>query len=273
MPWFILVFISLSLFVSCKKYERTNPLDNKGIYSKSESISKESVLKLIDFVEIPAGTFTMGSPSSEASRGLDEQQHVVTLSSFRMSQNEITFAQYDAFCTATGRSKPSDNGWGRGNRPVINISWNNAKAFADWVGCRLPTEAQWEYACRAGTTSPFNTGNNLTSNQSNFDGKYPYVGNTSDVFLNKTQPVGSYSSNAWGLNDMHGNVLEWCSDRYDSNYGTDSQTNPIGPSFGFYLVSRGGGWNQYAKHCRSSSRYPSNPSIGQNNLGFCLVAP
>jgi len=240
--------------------------------AKKSTIYKRNSVE-IEFVDIPAGTFTMGSPSTEVDRGTDEKQHQVTLSSFRMSKNEITFAQYDAFCYATGRSKPTDKGWGRGNRPVIYVSWEDAKAFADWMGCRLPTEAEWEYACRAGTTTPFNTGSNLTTNQANYDGNYPYNGYSKGVYLQKTQPVGSYPSNAWGLNDMHGNVWEWCSDWYESNYGTNSQTNPAGPSSGSFRVYRGGGWGNGARFSRSSYRSHLNPTYSYDSLGFRLVAP
>jgi sulfatase modifying factor 1 len=231
--------------------------------AKKSTIYKRNSVE-IEFVDIPAGTFTMGSPSNEADRGSDEQQHQVTLFAFKMSKNEITFAQYDAFCDATGRSKPRDKGWGRGNRPVINVTWNDAKAFADWMGCRLPTEAEWEYACRAGTTTPFNTGDNLTTDQANYD----YFN------LCKTQPVGSYPSNAWGLNDMHGNVWEWCSDWY-SDYDVFSQTNPTGPSSGSIRVYRGGSWfNNRVRRCRSSFR-PTffSPSMSDDGGGFRLVAP
>jgi len=230
--------------------------------AKKSTIYKRNSVE-IEFVDIPAGTFTMGSPSNEADRESDEQQHQVTLSAFKMSKNEITFAQYDAFCDFTGRSKPGDEGWGRGNRPVINVSWEDAKAFADWMGCRLPTEAEWEYACRAGTTTPFNTGNKLTLNNANYDSE-----------LEETQPVGSYPSNGWGLNDMHGNVWEWCSDWYESNYSSSSQTNPIGPSLGVSRVFRGGGWDGHERFCRSSDRndydFPWNSLV---DLGFRLVAP
>jgi sulfatase modifying factor 1 len=259
-------------------YVRAYARNSKGTSYGNEvsfttsNTNTSTMINGVEFVNIPAGTFTMGSPSNEVDRSSDEQQHQVTLSAFKMSKNEITFTQYDAFCDATGGTKPDDSGWGRGNRPVINVTWYDAKAFADWMGCRLPTEAEWEYACRAGTTTPFNSGNNLTTNQANYDGNNPYNGNPTGVYLGKTQSVGSYPSNAWGLNDMHGNVWEWCSDWYD-NYGTGSQTNPTGPSSGSHRVYRGGGWFYSARYCRSSLRDFGYPSSGFNGLGFRLVAP
>ena len=260
---------------STRYYVRAYATNLKGTsYGNEKSfITSALQIKGVEFVNIPAGTFTMGSPSSEVGRVTDEQQHKVTLSAFKMSINEITFSQYDAFCDATGRTKPSDEGWGRGNRPVINVSWGDAKAFADWMGCRLPTEAEWEYACRAGSTTPFNTGNNLTTDQANNDGNYPYNGNPKGVYLAKTQPVGSYPSNFWGLNDMHGNVWEWCSDWYDFNYSTSNQTNPKGPNTGTIRVVRGGSWFDGALHSRSSRRSYSIPSGSKSGIGFRIVFP
>jgi formylglycine-generating enzyme required for sulfatase activity len=216
----------------------------------------------MEWVAIPAGTFTMGSPSYETDRESREgPQHPVSLSGFKMSKYEVTFAQYDAFCDATGRQKPSDEGWGRGNRPVINVDWNDATAFAQWMGCRLPTEAEWEYACRAGTTTPFNTGSSLNSSQANFNSN-----------VGQTKPVGSYAPNAWGLHDMHGNVWEWCSDWY-GDYSSSPQTNPKGPSSGSYRVLRGGSWNYYGGGCRSAYRINYGPSGRYSFIGFRLVVP
>jgi formylglycine-generating enzyme required for sulfatase activity len=216
----------------------------------------------MEWVAIPAGTFTMGSPSYETDRVSDAgPQHPVSLSGFKMSKYEVTFAQYDAFCDATGRQKPSDEGWGRGNRPVINVDWNDATAFAQWMGCRLPTEAEWEYACRAGTTTPFNTGSSLNSSQANFNSN-----------VGQTKPVGSYAPNAWGLHDMHGNVWEWCSDWY-GDYSSSPQTNPKGPSSGSYRVLRGGSWNFYGGSCRSAGRGGHEPSNRYGGFGFRLVVP
>ena len=216
----------------------------------------------IEWVNIPGGTFTMGSPSYETDRGSDEgPQHSVTLSGFKMSKYEVTFAQYDAFCDATGRQKPYDYGWGRGNRPVIMVDWYDATAFAQWMGCRLPTEAEWEYACRAGTITPYHIGSFLNSSQANFNWYY-----------GPTKPVGSYAPNAWGLYDMHGNVCEWCSDWY-GDYSSGAQTNPKGPSSGSSRVLRGGSWYRNGGLCRSASRLNFGPFARNSIIGFRLVAP
>jgi sulfatase modifying factor 1 len=226
----------------------------------------------IEWVDIPGGTFTMGSPSNEADRDGNEKQHTITLDGFKISKYEVTFAQYDAFCEATNREKPSDEGWGRGNRPVIHVSWHDAKAFADYVGYALPTEAQWEYACRAGSTSPFNTGTCLSTNEANYNGNYPYATCNKGAYTRKTKPVGSYARNAWGLYDMHGNVSEWCADWYD-DYPTTAQRNPQGPSSGSYRVYRGGHWVSDAQRCRSAYRYFTTPNTNYYFIGFRLVSP
>jgi sulfatase modifying factor 1 len=231
----------------------------------------------MEWVDIPAGTFMMGSPDNEADRENDEVPHQVTLSGFKMSKYEVTFAQYDAFCEATGRSKPDDYGWGRGNRPVFNVSWNDAMAFADWMTMwvsthqpdnsvlmeriipRLPTEAEWEYACRAGTTTAYHTGSTLNASQANFNSN-----------VGQTKPVGSYPPNAWGLFDMHGNVSEWCSDWYES-YSFFSVTNPGGPASGWLRVLRGGSLGNYGRYCRSAYRFGFEPSYRNLNFGFRLV--
>jgi len=250
---------------------------------------------------IPAGTFTMGSPTNEVNRGKDETQHSVTLSAFRMSKYEITNAQYAAFLNAKSigsngiwSSAPaypsqtliysnsswgliySGNKWvpvaGYENHPVINVTWYGATEFATYVGGSLPTEAQWEYACRGGTTTPFHTGSCLSYMDANYNWSYPYNTCTNAVttYPGKTQAVGSYAPNAYGLYDMHGNVLEWCSDWYD-NYSTTAQTNPTGAATGSGRVFRGGDWYFSARNCRSAYRNYNTPDARSSDLGFRLV--
>ena len=229
---------------------------------------------IIEWVDIPAGTFIMGSPTNEVERNSDETQHQVILSAFKISKYEVTFEQYDAFCDATGREKREDDeDWGRSQRPVINVNWDDATAFAEWMGCRLPTEAEWEYACRAGSTTPFNTGNNLTTSQANFDGNYPYKNYTKGQYREKTLPVGSFDSNAWGLYDMHGNVWEWCNDWYGSDYYNSSPpNNPSGPSTGQGRVARGGAFDDDAGSCRAARRNYPDSSYRDYFLGFRLAS-
>ena len=216
------------------------------------------IMSSIDWATIPAGSFLMGSNLKEINRVSDETQHRVTLSGFKMSKYEVTFEQYDAFCEATNRELP-DEGWGRGQHPVINVSWDDATDYATWMGCRLPTEAEWEYACRAGSTSSFNTGKSLSTNQAKIEG-------------NETNEVGSFAANAWGLFDMHGNVSEWCSDWYGP-YPSTAQTNPKGPKIGTGRVYRGGSWGDGANRSRAAYRSNSHPENSYSNLGFRLVLP
>jgi formylglycine-generating enzyme required for sulfatase activity len=225
----------------------------------------------IEWVNIPSGTYTMGSDTNEVGRSNDETQHQITLNAFKMSKYEITFEQYDLFCVATNREKPDDKGWGRGNRPVMNVSWDDANAFAKWMGCRLPTEAEWEYACRAGTKTPFNSGISLKSTQLNFDTNYFKSNFTEGENKDKTLPVGSFSPNTWGLYDMHGNVWEWCSDWY-GDYLTTIQNNPKGPISGSNRVIRGGCWLPNTYFCRSAYRYSYPPDRSNFSIGFRIVS-
>ncbi len=168
------------------------------------------------------------------------------------------------------------------NHPVLHVSWNDAVGYCAWLSkqtgkkFRLPTEAEREYACRAGTTTPFNSGNNLTTDQANYDGNYPYNNNPKGVYRQNTVAVNSFAPNAWGLYNMHGNVLEWCNDWYGGTYYDDCKAkgtviNPVGPVTGSYRVLRGGSWNFNAEICRSAARDNCSPDYRCNGVGFRLV--
>jgi formylglycine-generating enzyme required for sulfatase activity len=238
---------------------------DKPDIKKLSSINKPD----IEFVEIPGGTFMMGSPVTEPGRKDDEIQHEVTLSAFKMSKYPVTFEQYDLFCEATGREKPF--GFKRGNMPVSQVTWYDANAFAEWMGCRLPTEAEWEYAARANTTTPFYTGDCLTSEQANFNGNEPYFNCEKSKNIKNPLPVGSFSPNAFGLYDMHGNIWEWTNDWY-GEYNVDDKLNPKGPNTGTKKVDRGGGFYDPAWRCRSAYRAGGDPPVNRGTgISFRLV--
>jgi formylglycine-generating enzyme len=229
----------------------------------------------MEWVRIPAGSFFMGSPTHEAQRNSNEgPQRRVNIASFNLSKYEVTFQQYDLFCLETGRELPSDAGWGRGNLPVINVSWEDAKAFATWIGGRLPTEAEWEYACRAGGTLPFGVDSCLDVNKANYDANFPYLHCSKGRSAAKTKPVGSYPPNPWGLFDCFGNAYEWCEDWLGSGYYAFGENeNPKGPEDGFEKVLRGGGWYFRGRNCRAAARYSANPKEKSNSIGFRVVLP
>jgi formylglycine-generating enzyme len=254
-------------------------------------------------VLIKGGTFTMGSPANEPERKDDETQHKVTVSSFYMGKYEVTQKEYQEIMNDNPSYFKGDN------LPVENISWYHAIVYCalrsekegltpaytintkqkdpnnkneedsiKWTvtwnknanGYRLPTEAEWEYACRAGTTTPFSTGNNITTSQANYNGNSPYNKNAKGEYREKTTPVGSFAPNAWGLYDMHGNVYEWCWDWY-GDYPTGAQTDPVGAVTGSYRVRRGGNWGSYGQYLRSAYRDGSNPVYRSYGIGFRLV--
>jgi formylglycine-generating enzyme required for sulfatase activity len=248
-----------------KKFEPVIINTENDTKAKDSSINKP----IIEFVDIPGGTFLMGSPAIEPGRQDDEIQHEVTLSAFKMSKYPVTYEQYDIFCEATGRKKP----WGfdRGNMPVSQVTWYDAKAFAEWMGCRLPTEAEWEYAARANTTTPFYTGDCITSEQANFNGKEPYTNCEKSENKGKPLPVGSFPPNAFGLYDMHGNIWQWCSDWY-GEYNIIDKLNPKGPKTGTHKVDRGGGWYDPAWRCRSAYRAGGDPPENRGSgISFRIV--
>ena len=264
----------------------------KGETSKNMTIPLSDTVSL-DMIRIEPGTFMMGSPEDELGRQDDEVQHQVTLTQgYWLGKYEVTQAQYEA---VMGKNPSCYKG---ADLPVEQVSWNDAVKFCEWLTAQeraagrlpegyeytLPTEAQWEYACRAGTTTAFNNGTNIPTMLQRTDrpcpnldplawygynsGEYNSAGNYTGN--GKTFPVGQKQPNAWGLYDMHGNVWEWCLDWYGS-YPSSAVTDPKGPATGSDRVLRGGSWDYGANGCRSANRFDRNPD-NYNYIGGFRVA-
>ncbi len=252
----------------------------------------------MEFVLVSKATFTMGSPEGEPERQTDEAQHQVTLSQdFFLGKYEVTQEEFEKLMDFN----PSNL---KGSRlPVETVSWYDAVWFCNQMsdrdgrtpyysitgvvkkeqsiseanvtiqrganGYRLPTEAEWEYACRAGekTSTPFSFGANITPEQVNYNGNLPYNNTDKGIYREKTVEVDAFSGNRFGLYQMHGNVWEWCYDYY-GNYPSGNVTDPIGPTTGSYRVFRGGGWYDLARYCRSADRSDYTPDYRRLSVGF-----
>ncbi len=214
----------------------------------------------------------MGSPGNEPERYGDELLHEVILTGgFWLADTACTQALWQA---VMGKN-PS--GFKGAQRPVENVSWDGCREFIDKINrlkpglhLRLPTEAQWEYACRAGTQIPFWFGDNITPDQVNYNGNYPYTGGKKGTYRKETVDVTSLPCNGWGLYQMHGNVWEWCSDWYDE-YPTGSVIDPVGPADGTFRVLRGGSWIFFGRNVRSAYRSRDVPSYRVFFTGFRLA--
>lgn len=225
----------------------------------------------MEFVYIGPGRFMMGSPEDEPGRYDDEHLHEVEIKQgFWMGRYEVTFDQYEASLRETRHARPTDNGWGRGNRPVINVKWFDAVAFAAWLSkktghrYRLPTEAEWEYACRAGTATPFSFGDDPGASAA-----YAW----SSINAGKqSHPVGLKKPNPWGLYDMHGNVWEWTASEYHEDYDGHERT---GSSTDLKSKTkravRGGSWYFLPKGMRCADRRMFSPFYRLPYIGFRLV--
>ncbi|MDR0502842.1 MAG: SUMF1/EgtB/PvdO family nonheme iron enzyme [Treponema sp.] len=248
------------------------------------------------FLLIEAGSFIMGSPLGEPKRKNVEVEHQVKISPFYLGIKEVTQLEYQS---VMGRNPSRFKG---SQLPVERVSWFDALDYCnrmsirdgfkpvyiiegsgrkrtvrwnlDADGYRLPTEAEWEYACRAGSITPFNTtfgqGYNITTDLANFNGKKVYSSNPIGIFRKKTTDVGRFDPNPWGLYDMHGNVLEWCWDIF-GRYSKDPQTHPIGAVKGSRRVQRGGSWKQAAQFIRSAQRFQANPNSKKPDIGFRIA--
>jgi formylglycine-generating enzyme required for sulfatase activity len=238
---------------------------------------------------IPAGKFVMGSPAAEMERDPEELQHEVTISKpFYMGVYEVTQKEYEKVVA----KNPSHFKKVESDMPVDQVRWSEVVDFCSRLSnnaderkagrvYRLPTEAEWEYACRAGTKTTFHFGDALSSKQTNFDGNFPFGGAAKGPNLQKPAKVGSYEPNPWGLYDMHGNVAEWCSDWYDPDYYKKSPAaDPKGPAKGvvstgfakdYFRVLRGGCWLDEAPACRAAYRFRLQSTEPYRLVGFRVV--
>lgn len=286
----VVVIAGIIFAISNRENNRTNNS------SSSETINNNVEVGEDGLVLINGGTFEMGSPETEMQREADETQHEVTVSDFYIGNMEVTQREYEE---VMGENPSNFKGE---NLPVENVSWYDAIEYCNKLsekegltpvytidgenvswdrsanGYRLPTEAEWEYAARAGTTTPFNTETSISDEEANYYGHYPY-GIEENYFSQEnleTEPgryrqttveVNSFAPNNWGLYNIHGNVAEWCFDYY-GEYDLENTDNPTGPTTGTLRVNRGGGWNDYAKHLRSAYRASLSPSQKMSNIGF-----
>ena len=235
-----------------------------------------------EMVIVPAGTYLMGSPASEEGRGNNEGPvHRVTMAQpFAVGKYEVTFAEWDA-CVAGGGCggyRPADAGWGRGTRPVINVSWKDAQAYVRWLseqtgqGYRLLSEAEWEYVARAGTTTAFHTGSTISTEQANYNGNHTYGSGRKGEYRGRTVPVGSFPANGFGLHDVHGNVWEWTQDCWNVGYGgapVDGWAWESGECV--WRMLRGGSWFDSPRDLRSANRSKYTSWTRNFNDGFRLA--
>jgi len=290
-----------------------NPMSPWEWRAKVKEVKNSLAMKLL---YIPAGKFLMGSPVSEPGRETQEVQHEVELTKgFYLGEHEVTVGQFKQFVLDTKYQTDGEKdgkgaygideagkiqdfnpkftwkspGFEQGDdHPVVDVSWNDAKAFCQWLSkkekktYRLPTEAEWEYACRAGTKTAYANGDNpeglaVIGNSADATARAKYPGWTIGIKAKDghifTAPVGQFKKNAFGLHDMHGNVWEWCEDWYDPRgYAAEKQIDPTGPVEGTVKVQRGGGWSSDSKRCRSASRVGRDPSAYRGcYLGFRVV--
>ncbi|MBW4492825.1 MAG: SUMF1/EgtB/PvdO family nonheme iron enzyme [Oscillatoria princeps RMCB-10] len=238
---------------------------------------------MLEMVSIPGGTFGMGSPNSEKERyDRESPQHWVTVQPFFMGKYAVTQAQWKVVAALPKVNldlNPDPSRFKGANRPVENVSWDDAMEFCARLSkktgrdYRLPSEAEWEYACRAGTTTPFHFGETFTTDLANYNGNYTYASGPKGKYRQETTPVGSFPPNAFGLYDMHGNVWEWCADPWHDNYAGAPSDGSVWNSGGNKdrRMRRGGSWVGDPRHCPAANRDGYEPEIRNGYIGFRAV--
>ncbi len=236
----------------------------------------------MNMVTIRPGTFTMGSPQGEARRDANEgPQHQVHIDyPFEVGKYEITFEDWNA-CIAGGGCRghrPKDGGWGQGKRPVINISWRDAKAYIKWLNkktglnYRLLSEAEWEYVARAGQDGPFSTGHAIGAYDANFNGEFPYGNGPQGAYRRKTMAVGSFPANNFGIYDIHGNVYEWVEDCWNPNHvGAPGNGSARKDGDCKFRVMRGGSWVTHGYQMRAAKRLRYTTNYRYDDYGFRIA--
>jgi formylglycine-generating enzyme required for sulfatase activity len=237
----------------------------------------------LDMVLIPGGSFQMGSPEDEVER-MDREgpQHRVTVPSFCMGRYPITQSQWRVVAGLSQMEReldPDPSRFKGDNRPAERVSWQEAVEFCARLSqlagreYRLPSEAEWEYACRAGTQAPFHFGETITPDLANYNGNYTYGRGPKGIYREATTPVGEFSANAFGLYDMHGNVWEWCLDHWHDNYeGAPTDGSAwLSEQKGSNHLLRGGSWYDDPRNCRSAVRDYYSPDFRNYNGGFRVV--
>jgi formylglycine-generating enzyme required for sulfatase activity len=239
----------------------------------------------LHMVLIPGGTFTMGSPEDEPGRNESEgPQQEVTVSAFLMGRYPVTQAQYERVMETNSATQYDAERFVAPDKPVVGVTWHDAVAFCDRLAqrtnrpYRLPSEAEWEYACRAGTTTAFYFGKTITPEVANYNGTSAYADGPTGEYRNELTPANYFGiANAFGLSDMHGNVLEWCQDHWHENYeGVPKDgTAWLSSDESTGRVLRGGSWFDVPRDCRSAYRYRYGPGLDYYDVGFrvCCSAP
>jgi sulfatase modifying factor 1 len=239
------------------------PVEAKPAEIRPPGGAEAEALKNIETVLIPGGSFLMGTDGPDA-RPDEKPVHRVTIASFRMDRYEVTVGQFRNFCSATGRDFPEQPGWSRDDHPVVNVTWDDANAYCEWLGRRLPTEAEWEYAARGGVEGRVYPWGDA------FDCRMCNARGSECDGYEHTAPAGRFPPNGYGLYDVAGNVWEWCRDWFGADYYAASPAaNPAGPDSGEYRVVRGGSFYfNIEAYYRSANRHNSNPAFRYIDLGF-----